>query len=642
MEVFPDSVSRPIVCRTGFADPTSGADLDLNERHDITMMRDARLRGRDTLWLAVTGAVIAGTVHASWFLIQSNMLGRLVGASRELPWLSPIAYFAYFALLAVPLAVLARWFRPIASPTLQGIVLGTAVCLGALLHVTKLHPLAALALALGGGVQIGRFLGRDPVRGMRIARRAGAALAAVLFVAGLPGIVFYRLRQDSQVASLPQARPDAPNVVLLILDAVRASNLSAYGYARPTSPTLNRFAAEGVVFETAITTAPWTGPSHASLLTGRYPFHNGISYRARMADSLPTVAEVFRANGYATAAFMGNANWAGRKTGFDRGFIRYDDYPLNVWQVLWSATFTQLEVVSNALGAIRAGELWRLRRIVRRPSFRIMGERASERNNGDIIAQNFSTWHAGLGGERRPFFAMINMFDAHDPYRSPSPTRFNEGREKIDRYDAAIAFVDSMIGLIAERLAARGELDRTAFIVTSDHGEQFGEHGLGGHGNSLYLELLRVPLLVRAPGLAPTGVRISRVVSTRDVPATMLDLARLTDSRIVGASLVGLWRDSAGVAPSSALSEADHPDNRAERWPTSHGPMKSLLTDDFHYIRRGDGQERVYAWKGDTTGRGDQTSTDLGSRAIAESRATFGRELGPAWTQSSPPAVRKK
>jgi arylsulfatase A-like enzyme len=508
------------------------------------------------------------------------------------------------------------------------------MCLGAFFHITKLHPLAVFVLALGGGIQIGRVLRRDKVRGMRAVRRVGLALAAVLFVAGLPSIVFYRLRQKSQIASLTQARADAPNVVLLILDAARAANLSVYGYERPTTPTLDRFGSEGVVFETAITTAPWTGPSHASMLTGRWPFFNGISYRDRMADSLPTVAQVFHDNGYATAAFMGNANWAGRKTGFDRGFIRYDDYPVNVWQLLWSATFTQLEVITNSLNAIRSDELWRLRRIVRRASFRIMGEHASERNTSDVLAENFSKWHEGLG--RRPFFAMINLWDTHDPYRSPNPARFNEGRTNIDKYDAAIAFVDSTIGLMAQRLAARGELDRTVFIVTADHGEQFGEHGLKGHGNSLYMELLHVPLVIRAPGLAPAGLRVSRVVSIRDVPATMLNLAGISDKRIIGTSLAALWRDSASATPSNALSEVHHPDNRAERWPTSFGPMKSLVTDEFHYIRRGDGKEAVYAWKGDTTGHGNQTSTEGGSRAISFSREALIRELGANWTQSSP------
>ena len=604
----------------------------------MALMNRAALRARDTLWLAVAGATVAGAVHVGWFLVRSDVLGRFVGAPRELPWLSPMAYFAYYALLAIPLMLLAKLLPALARPAVQGTVLGTATCLGVLLNITKLHPAAVFVLAIGSGVQFGRLLERDPARGMRLVRRTAAVLAGALFAVGIPEIVVYRLAQRSKVEALAAAPPDSPNVILLVLDAVRAANLSVYGYARPTTPTLERFAAEGALFETAISAAPWTAPSHATLLTGRYPFHNGISYVDPMADSVPTVTEVFRAHGYATGAFMGNANWAGRRTGFDRAFIRYDDYPLNLWQALWSATFTQLDITSNALSAIRAGQLWRLPAVVRRSSFRVLGENYSERNTADVIVNNFDKWVVGIG--HRPFFAMLNLWDAHDPYRSPNPSRFNEGRTDLDKYDASIAFADSMIGVMAQRLAARGELDRTIFVVTADHGEQFGEHGLAGHGNSLYLELLRVPLLIRAPGRAPAGHRVNRVVSLRDVPATMLQLAGLADPRITGTSLAGLWQDTASTARSSALSEVAHPNNRVARWPTTYGPMKSLVTDDAHYIRRGDGQERVYAWKGDTTGHGDLTSTDAGARDIREARDTIAHLLGPNWTRRAPTEKR--
>ena len=584
--------------------------------------------------------MVAGAVHSAWFFIQSDVLGRLVGASRELPWFSPMAYFLYLALLAVPLALLALRFPLLGTLTVQGGLLGTITFLGMFFHITVLHPAAALALAIGAGSQVGRLLGRDQARGMHLVRRTAALLAVALFAAGLPGIAFYRLRQRSQVSSLAAAKPDAPNVILLILDTVRAANLSLYGYARPTTPTLSRLGAEGVVFENAIAAAPWTGPSHATMLTGRYSYYNGMSYLTPMADSMPTVTEAFRANGYATGAFMGNANWAGRKTGFDRAFIRYDDYPVDIWQLLWCATFTQLDIVTNSLSAIRAGELWRLRNVIRRAGFRIMGANSGERSTADVLAKNFSSWNESLG--RRPFFAMINLWDAHDPYLSPNRTRFNQGRNDIDKYDASIVFADSMIGFIAQRLAARGELDRTVFVITADHGEQFGEHGLIGHGNSLYLELLRVPLLVRAPGRAPAGLRVNRVVSLRDIPSTLLDLAGLTDPKITGTSLAGIWHDSTSWSPSPALSEVDHVPNRVNRAPTSYGPMKSLVTDEFHFIRRGDAQERVYAWKGDTTGHGNLTSTEVGPRAITQSRAVLSRELGPDWIKSGPGKERKR
>jgi arylsulfatase A-like enzyme len=598
---------------------------------------DTRLRARDTLLLAAVGALVAGAVHTTWFYIQSDILDRLVGASRELPWMSPLAYLAYYAPLALLLISLGKIFKVFARPMLQGAVIGAATALGLLFHITWLHPAALLVLGIGAGIQGGRVLARAPERGLRFTKRVGTVLAALTFVAGFPGAVIYRVQQRLQVASLSTAKPDSPNVILLILDTVRSANLGTYGYSRPTSPNMDRLGADGVVFETAIATAPWTGPSHASMLTGRYPFYTGIGYRARMTDSLPTVAEVLRENGYATAAFMGNANWAGRKTGFDRGFIRYDDYPLNRWQVLWSATFTQLDLISESIRVLRAGESWRIPKILRNAEFRRMGEHASERPTADYIAARFNDWVDGQ--QHRPFFVMMNLWDAHEPYRSPNPERFNKGLHEIDRYDASIAFADSLIGVMVGHLEARGELDRTVIIVTADHGQHFGEHKLRGHGNSLYFELIHVPLIVRAPRFAPAGQRVSPVVSLRDIPATVLDLAGIRDPRVPGTSLAGLWRDTTQVARSHVVSEVDHPDNRVERWPTSYGPMKSLVTDEYHYIRRGDGAERVFAWKGDTTGRGDLTTTELGIRAIAASRAVLEKELGPNWIQKGPTAV---
>lgn len=598
------------------------------------------LRTRDLLLLAAVGALAAGGVHAAWYAVQAGLLGRLVASSRELPWFAPLAYFLYLGTVAVGLAIVSRVVRLFGTPLVAGTILGGVSAAGMLLHLKVLHPLALLALAAGVGLQLGRWLRRDPAAGLRVARRAAAVLAVVLFAAGVPGILLYRLGQSSQLADLPPARADAPNVVLLILDAVRAANLGTYGYARPTSPTLDRLGSEGVVFETAIATAPWTGPTHASLLTGRYPFFTGVSYVTPLSDSVPSVAEVFRANGYATGAFMGNANWAGRKTGFERGFIRYDDFPVNIWQLLWCATFTQVDLVTNALTALRAGELWRLRTLVRRSELRVLGANYGERNTADGIVRNLGDWQERLDG--RPFFAMVNLWDAHDPYRSPFPRRFNDGRRDLDKYDASIFFADSMIGELVNRMQASGTLDRTIFLVTSDHGEQFGEHGLAGHGKSLHLELLHVPLIVRAPGRVPAGQRVPQVVSLRDVPATLLGLAGLSDPRITGRSLASLWTDSDSTDRSPAISEVVHVPNRPNRWPTSYGPMKSLVTDGFHYIRRGDGQERVYAWKGDTTGRGDLTEGKEGVRAIDESRRVLAGELGPRWTDSipAPPSPR--
>lgn len=594
------------------------------------MTSGATLRLRDSITLAAVAALAAATVHVGALAVDW-FAGRMAGYAREFSWIAPLGYLIWLGPLALLLWALGTRWRALASARVQVSVLGAVLALSALLHIGGLHPLSLLVLAVGMGSALGSLAGRDGARAVAVARRVGMGLALFLLVVGLPGTVGYRWRQWREAATLPAAREGAPNVILLILDTVRAANLSVYGYGRRTSPSLERIASEGVLFESAMSTAPWTAPSHASLLTGRYPFTSGIAYLTPMADSMPTVTEAFRAAGYGTGAFVGNAFYAGRVTGFDRGFLRYDDYPVSWGQLWWSANLSQADVTRNVLEVVRSRDWGRLPRAVRRSTLRIIGEHRGDRYDAATLVERFLGWRDGLGG--RPFFAMINFFDAHSPYETPTSARFAGGARAMDRYDGSIVYADSMVGALLDGLQARGALDNTIVVVVADHGEHFGEHGLFKHGNSLFLELLHVPLLIRAPGRVPAGSRVGTVVSTRDVPATLLDLAGLTYAPMVGTSLAPLWSGGDAGASSPALAEAEQPYNQFNRWPTSYGPMKAHVTDAHHFIRRGDGREWIYRWRGDTTGRGDATATDSGAAALVESRARLRDVLGPRWTE---------
>lgn len=422
-------------------------------------MNQPLMRTRDTLTLVALAALVAATWHVGRYAWRAHVLDRIIGASREVPWFSPLAYLFCFSLLALPLVVLGRWLPSLRSPRVQTAVLATAAAFSMLLNLTAIHSLALFVLATGMGVQAGRLMTHDVVASMWLVRRITVVLAATLFTAGVPGIVVYRLGMDATLATLPAARAGAPNVILLILDTVRAANLSVYGYGRPTSPTLERLGAEEVVFESAISTAPWTAPSHATLLTGRYPFFTGISYEQRMTDSLFTLTESLRSRGYATGAFMGNAVFAGRSTGFDRGFIRYDDFPVSIWQALWSATIPQLQASQLVIRAVRTGAWWRLRNQLRRAEFRLNKVNVGDRYPAEAIVENFLGWQASVGD--RPFFVMINLFDAHAPYETPRRSRFDAGRKEIDRYDGAISDADAMLGRLVRQLQQREILDNT-------------------------------------------------------------------------------------------------------------------------------------------------------------------------------------
>jgi arylsulfatase A-like enzyme len=168
--------------------------------------------------------------------------------------------------------------------------------------------------------------------------------------------------------------------------------------------------------------------------------------------------------------------------------------------------------------------------------------------------------------------------------------------EEVDAYDGAITYLDGQVDSLLKALGARGALENTIVVVTADHGELFGEHGLIGHGNNLYLPVLHVPLLLIAPGRAPANAQIASVASLRDLPATLLQLAGVANPGIPGHSLTGLWSTGAVSASDTLFAAVDY------NWliplfppsPVLRGPMRTVVLDSLQYIRNGDGLEELY------------------------------------------------
>lgn len=355
------------------------------------------------------------------------------------------------------------------------------------------------------------------------------------------------------------APPQAPNVVLVVIDTLRPDHVGCYGYPRATTPHLDALAAEGVVFERAISQAPWTAASVASLLTGLYPsvhgLDRGVRWGSRAGAGLPFVAQrvlheaaptlpgVLRAHGYGTAGFVSNV-YLNATFGFARGFDVYvddhDDYSDDV-----------------------------LRR-----------KRRGEETNRGVVR-----WLDTRPAE--PFFLLVHYNDPHWPYDpprglgrewvadyrgrlTPADTAIvveSEGRpvEGLDRddveylkglYDGEILYADANLGALLERLHA-GALRRPLLtVVTADHGEEFLEHGSASHGYTLYEEQIRVPLVVHFPTrLAPR--RIPDQVQLIDVMPSVLELVGLSGAATAqGRSLVGLIRGETVQGAGDAFSEA--------------------------------------------------------------------------------------
>jgi len=211
------------------------------------------------------------------------------------------------------------------------------------------------------------------------------------------------------------------------------------------------------------------------------------------------------------------------------------------------------------------------------------------------ITDAFLAWaHAR---DHRPYFAFLNYFDAHMPYYAPPEQlkRFAAFSGKASRYDAAIASLDVELGRLLSALEARGELEHTIVVVTSDHGEQFGDHGLVDHANSLYRQVLQVPLVLIAPGRVPAGMWVRFPVSLRNVPSTLLELAGLHGDPLPGESHTRFWQGApADSQDQPVLSELTPSPRGLQNQRNAHGEIRSLLLGPYHYIQGADGSAELF------------------------------------------------
>ena len=365
---------------------------------------------------------------------------------------------------------------------------------------------------------------------------SGAALGCLLLAGGIAAPhVFLALTTPPRpvLAELPAPAPDAPDVVLIVLDTVRAANVSAYGYARPTTPVFDALASEGALFLQATSPSTWSLASHASLFTGLFPSAHGAHFEHRFLDEgPPTLAQLLAAAGYETRTFTANA-FIGDTIGLTRGFRWADE----AWR-------------SGAAGR----QFIFAYRFLDRLGFGV------EDKGGAAVAANLEGWAAEGPADGRPVFVFVNLIEAHFPYHQLPDEylwRFTTlPREELyalsmdmmgaqfggsapsedavgpatDMYDGGIVYTDTLLGRIIEAIRRRGTLDRTVLIVMSDHGELLGEHGSYGHGAALFEPGIHVPLLVRYPPRVPAGARVETPVSTVGVYATVLDLLGLEPS----------------------------------------------------------------------------------------------------------------
>jgi arylsulfatase A-like enzyme len=334
----------------------------------------------------------------------------------------------------------------------------------------------------------------------------------------------------------PPAPVRGPNILVYMIDTLRADHVGAYGYDRATSPNLDSLAADGTLFRSVVAQSSWTKPSVASVLTGLNPQIHGVNGRGdALAPEAVTLAELLWEAGYDTAAIFTNGNLA--HMGLGQGYAHY--------QHLREGTRRSVHVLSDALND---------------EAFRWLDQRDGS----------------------RPFFLYLHATDPHSPYTPPDgflerlgltvsdpDTGLLESVNELQRgvvderqladlvalYDAEIAFNDEQFGRLVAFLERRGLYDSTLIIVVSDHGEEFFDHGWWQHGKTLYEEQLAVPLIVRFPGGEGVGETVDAIAQHIDIAPTVLDLAGIeAPAELPGRSLRALLGGSAPAGPVNAIS----------------------------------------------------------------------------------------
>jgi arylsulfatase A-like enzyme len=610
---------------------SAGSDPDSAQRKssvksDLTAA-DRPLPAPRILLLAVTVGLAAGLAEIQWVSVVIGT-GIRVRLSAHYVWMIPAADVLFALAATVLLLAVARWRPRARTPRAVTRVLVSLAAVQLLLHIGSLHPAAAGVLALGLGFQAARMAGGRIARLLyRTAPAAALVLALIVAFFTVRMTLALRAEKRAALAALPVPRNDVRNVLLLILDTERAN-----GLARDVVPHLARYADRGVYFDRAVAPSPWTLPSHATMFTGVWPHKLSAGWGTPLDAEHATLAEVLAGRGYVTAGFVANLMFATRGTGLGRGFITYDDYPVNLGQVL----------ISSSLGRGLAA-FTTLRKL-------LGYHELLNRRSAAEITDAFLDWQQRNHG--RPFFAFVNFFEAHEPYfpvgyggsalwpgrrwtKFKHAASLSNGESAYIRdkwnlspeetvthasaYRDAIRQADVALGRLLDELDGRGVLRNTIVIIAGDHGEQLGEHGLFEHNNSLYLPTLHVPLLILpAEGLAQP-VRVAQVVSLRGIPATVVDLLGDEQIEFPGRSLAAFWRASAGggvasVAADTAFAHLAQGNVRQPWYPINRGSqMFSLTTSRWHYIRNGDGSEELYDWENDPS-----ESVDLGAQPDAE------------------------
>jgi arylsulfatase A-like enzyme len=587
----------------------------------VTLPANAVVQPEDYLLVYLATPILSWVVSALLALVPPALLI----AALQRPS-SPVHRFSIYAgvlAFAGGLSLALPWVVSVCDELTQ-IGLSPGLAMRALLGcIAVVVAGAASAMGYAGAA----WYATRTERPLRYASRGAAAMLVVLLLPLLQFVLRdWKWALRPAEARLAGAAPNAgrrPNVLLISIDTLRADHLGSYGDPHGLTPNLDRFAAQGVCFEHAISSSPWTLPAMASLFTGLYPHHHQTgqitNYRTPMGRSaLPagswTLTRALHEHGYRTEAIVTNPYLALRY-GLGEDFDGFANLSVESEGFVSFASTTAVRLLAW---------LW--------PGA-ITGDR------GEMVSRRAAAWLTQAPADR-PFFLWLHYLDPHPPYSaagvtrnksmrggmlfgggeevrpatlagaadimltSPDVARLRAGEIRLnaaqkeavhDLYRAEVRAVDAAVGEVLAALDRNGLSSRTLVVVVADHGEEFWEHGGSEHGRTVYEEVIRVPLLMRWPGHVPAGVRIEPVVRLTDVAPTVL-------------ALIGL------PVPPDRDGDALLPLIRGEPAPPRVALTENMLlaeerigirTADRKYVRWEDGREEVYDLNADPQERID-------------------------------------
>jgi arylsulfatase A-like enzyme len=534
----------------------------MKDRSRITLVGQGALAGLlagglaglgEVALLVALGGNLSHAYAALWAVVAYGLLGLLAGLGLGLVLAvlphrpGAVAVWAFvWALVFAGLGLIISRYRlyrdlfheSIRTFSLEGLIFNGGLLLGfALLFVLLLW-----------------LWHRPPLR--RLASGRGGVAAVVLLLVAA-GVVTWLTRPSTALAPAPAGVPpgleDAPNVILIGVDTLRADRLSSYGYAGSQTPAIDALAAGGVRYAEMTAQASWTKPSFGTIFTSLYPSsHTATGKPHRLPQAVTTLAEVLAARGYHTGGFADNPSISAA-FGFDQGF----------------ADYVYLEP-DYLFGGSEAASQLALYQSLRRLWAMLGGNQIYPQSfyqEAATVNEHALEWLAANKGTR--FFLFLHYMDPHDPYfehpyngrgharasdQNPDPALAPTFSQL---YDGEVRYLDEHLGQLFDWLRAEGLYDGALIVLTGDHGEEFQEHGGWWHGQTLYQEQIAVPLIVKYPGGAEAGRVVSDLARSLDIAPTILDVAGTPiPEAMMGRSLRG---DS--EPPEYAFAEEDHEGN---------------------------------------------------------------------------------